>query len=172
MMMVLRATVRFASQKETSIEEILAQTNGVMFDNSPAQFYVTFFFGDLEVESGRFRYINAGHIPPVLFHARTGAVERLEAGGTVLGLFDETPFPAGNAVFEHGDILVIFTDGLSEAWGDDEEEFGEERLADLVRKNASLSARDLESLIQQEVETYTKGSRQTDDRTIIVAKRL
>lgn len=71
-----------------------------------------------------------------------------------------------------GDLLVVFTDGISEAWGDDEEEFGEERLAEIVREHASLGARELESLIQREVETYTSGSRATDDRTIIVAKRV
>ena len=70
-----------------------------------------------------------------------------------------------------GDILIVFTDGISEAWGEDEEEFGEDRLAEIVKNNASLTSADLEKLIQQEVETYTGGSRATDDRTLIVAKR-
>ncbi len=171
MMMVLRATVHFAAQRETEVLAILSQTNGVMYHNSPAQFFVTFFFGDLDTGSGRMRYVNAGHIPPILYRAKSRSIERLEAGGTVLGLFAETPFEAGEVVFEPGDILLIFTDGLSEAWGQDEQEFGEDRMGALIRDNASLPARELELRIQSEVEAFTAGARATDDRTLIVVKR-
>lgn len=171
MMMVLRAMVHFACQREAEVLTILSQTNGVMFDNSPAQFYVTFFFGDLETASGKFRYVNAGHIPPILYRAKSRTIERLTAGGTVIGLFAETPFEAGEVEFAPGDILLVFSDGLSEAWGQDEEEFGEERMGELVRDNASLPARELEQTIQNEVEAFTAGARATDDRTLIVVKR-
>jgi serine phosphatase RsbU (regulator of sigma subunit) len=171
MMMVLRAMVHFACQRETEVLTILSQTNAVMFDNSPAQFYVTFFFGDLETGSGKFRYVNAGHIPPILYRAKSRTIERLTAGGTVIGLFAETPFEAGEVEFAPGDILLVFSDGLSEAWGQDEEEFGEERMGVLVRDNASLPARELEQTIQNEVESFTAGARATDDRTLIVVKR-
>jgi sigma-B regulation protein RsbU (phosphoserine phosphatase) len=171
MMMVLRATIHFTSQRESSVERVISQTNGVMFHNSPAQFYVTFFLGDLNTSTGVMKYINAGHIPPILYHAASKSIDRLESGGTVLGLFDIAAFDEGEATLAPGDILVIFTDGISEAWGEDEEEFGEERLGELVVANASLSSVDLEKLIQSEVEKYTKGSRATDDRTVIVVKR-
>ena len=171
MMMVLRAMVHFACQRESEVLSILSQTNGVMYHNSPAQFYVTFFFGDLETGSGKMRYVNAGHIPPILYRAKSRKIERLEAGGTVLGLFAETPFESGEVEFGHGDILLVFTDGLSEAWGQDEEEFGEDRMGALVRDNASLPARELERKIQNEVEAFTGGARATDDRTLIVVKR-
>jgi phosphoserine phosphatase RsbU/P len=171
MMMVLRATVHFACQRESEVLSILSQTNGVMYHNSPAQFFVTFFFGDLDTTSGRMRYVNAGHIPPILYRAKSESIERLEAGGTVLGLFAETPFEAGEVSFEPGDILLVFTDGLSEAWGQDEEEFGEDRMGNLIRDNASLPAKELERRIQNEVEAFTAGARATDDRTLIVVKR-
>ncbi|HJS72972.1 MAG TPA: PP2C family protein-serine/threonine phosphatase, partial [Vicinamibacteria bacterium] len=171
MMMVLRATVHFACQRESDVLSILSQTNGVMYHNSPAQFFVTFFIGDLDTGTGRMRYVNAGHIPPILYRQKSRSIERLAAGGTVLGLFAETPFEAGEVSFEPGDVLLVFTDGLSEAWGQDEEEFGEERMENLVRENASLEARDLERRIQNEVETFTAGARATDDRTLIVVKR-
>jgi serine phosphatase RsbU (regulator of sigma subunit) len=171
MMMVLRATVHFACQRESEVLSILSQTNGVMYHNSPAQFFVTFFFGDLETGSGKMRYVNAGHIPPILYRAKSRSIERLAAGGTVLGLFAETPFEAGEVAFGPGDILLVFTDGLSEAWGPDEQEFGEDRMSALVRENASLSAKELERTIQNEVETFTSGARATDDRTLIVVKR-
>ncbi len=171
MMMVLRATLHFACQREAEVLTILSQTNGVMFHNSPVQFYVTFFFGDLETGTGKMRYVNAGHIPPILYRAKSRTIVRLEAGGTVIGLFAETPFEAGEVEFAPGDILLVFTDGLSEAWGPDEVEFGEERMGALIRDNASLPARELERMIQDEVEAFTAGARATDDRTLIVVKR-
>jgi sigma-B regulation protein RsbU (phosphoserine phosphatase) len=117
------------------------------------------------------RYVNAGHIPPILYRAKSRSIDRLASGGTVLGLFPETPFESGEVAFAPGDVLVVFTDGLSEAWGRNEEEFGEERMAALIRDNASLPAKELERVIQNEVETFTSGARATDDRTLIVVKR-
>jgi serine phosphatase RsbU (regulator of sigma subunit) len=171
MMMVLRAAVHFACQRESDVLAILSETNGVMYDNSPSQFFATFFLGDIEEASGRMRYVNAGHIPPFFYRARTRSLERLSAGGTVLGLFPEAQFDAGDVEFDAGDTLVVFTDGLSEAWGSEEEEFGEDRIGALIRENASLSAKELERLIQNEVEVFTSGARPTDDRTLIVVKR-
>jgi serine phosphatase RsbU (regulator of sigma subunit) len=171
MMMVLRATVHFASQREKTVVDIISQTNGVIYDNSPQQFYATFFLTDVNTTTGKMRYVNAGHIPPILYKKASDSVVRLEEGGTVLGLFDIAPFTEGESELSSGDILVVFTDGISEAWGADEEEYGEERLAELVRDNASLSAAELETLIQKEVDTYTGGAPPTDDKTIIVVKR-
>ena len=172
MMMVLRATIHFASEREKTVVDIISQTNGVVFDNSPPQFYATFFLCDLETPSGKMRYVNAGHIPPIVYKKATNTIERLEEGGTVLGLFDSAPFVEDETQLLPGDILVVFTDGISEAWGDNEEEYGEDRLAELVKENESLSAVDLEKLIQSDVETFTKGRPATDDVTVIVVKRL
>jgi sigma-B regulation protein RsbU (phosphoserine phosphatase) len=117
------------------------------------------------------RYINAGHIPPILYQKASDTIVRLEEGGTVLGLFDIAQFTEGEAELNPGDILVVFTDGISEAWDANDEEYGEDRLAELIRDNASLDAAELEELIQKEVDTFTDGAPPTDDKTIIVVKR-
>jgi len=171
MMMVLRATVNSSTQQEDSVDSIIAHTNRVMFHNSPEQSYVTFFLGDLDPESGELRYVNAGHIPPILYRKASGTHDRLEAGGTVVGLFDGMVYEEGQARLDPGDILAVFTDGISEAWGEDDEEFGEDRMADLIKKHASLSAKELIDTIQQEVDQYTGGSRPSDDCTLVVVKR-
>jgi sigma-B regulation protein RsbU (phosphoserine phosphatase) len=132
---------------------------------------VTFFLGDLDTRSGRMRYVNAGHIPPILYRARSGAIERLSTGGTVVGLLEGATYEAGEVTLDSGDTLLVFTDGLSEAWGPNEEEFGEDRMSALVCNNASLTAKELERVIQNEVENFTSGARATDDRTLIVVKR-
>lgn len=171
MMMVLRATVHSAtSQKDSDVVDIMSQTNTAMFHNSPEQAYVTFFLGDLAPDTGELLYVNAGHIPPVVYRADSGEVERLETGGTVLGMFEVAPFEQGKSQLGVGDILIVFTDGISESWGADGEEFGEDRLGEVVKKNAKLSASDLMDIILKEVDAFATG-RPTDDRTLIVVKR-
>ncbi len=171
MMMVLRATVNSSTQQEDSVDSIVAHTNRVMFHNSPEQSYVTFFLGDLDPESGDLSYVNAGHIPPILYRNASGTHELLEAGGTVVGLFDGMEYQRGQTRLDPGDILAVFTDGISEAWGQDDEEFGEDRVTDLIKKHASLNAKELIDTIQQEVDQYTGGSRPSDDCTFVVVKR-
>ena len=171
MMMVLRATVHSAASKiEKDVVSIMSETNTAMFHNSPEQAYVTFFVGDLDPKTGELLYVNAGHIPPIVYRAKSDAIERLETGGTVLGMFEVTPFEQGKSKLDAGDALVVFTDGISESWGADGEEFGEERLGELVRKKAKLTASELMNTIQKEVDSFATG-RATDDRTLIVIKR-
>jgi sigma-B regulation protein RsbU (phosphoserine phosphatase) len=89
----------------------------------------------------------------------------------VLGLFDGMPYEEGKTQLQAGDLLVVFTDGISESWGEDDEEFGEDRLGELVKKHATKSAKELMETLQQEVDLYTKGSRPTDDCTLLIVKR-
>ena len=171
MMMVLRATVHSAaSQKEKDVVSIMSETNTAMYHNSPGHAYVTFFVGDLDPETGDLLYVNAGHIPPIVYRAKSGEVDRLETGGTVVGMFETAPFEQGHTKLETGDTLIVFTDGISESWSADGEEFGEERLEELVKNKAPLSASELMATIQKEVDSYATG-RATDDRTLIVIKR-
>lgn len=173
MMAVLRATVHStAQQQEDDVVSIMSHANHVMYHNSPAQSYATFFLGDLDPGSGELLYINAGHIPPILFRAQSRSIERLETGGTVVGLFEMAPYEKGRAELAPGDILVVFTDGVSESWDDKDEEFGEERLGKVVQENADLSAADLLDKILAEVDRHTKGDRPSDDRTLIIVKRV
>jgi serine phosphatase RsbU (regulator of sigma subunit)/pSer/pThr/pTyr-binding forkhead associated (FHA) protein len=171
MMMVLRATVHSSTQKENAVASIITQTNQVMYNNTPAQSYVTFFLGDLEPNTGDLRYVNAGHVPPILYRRATREIERLETGGTVVGLFETAPFEEGQTRLEPGDILIVFTDGISESWDENEEEFGEDRLGDLIKQNNDQTAHKLMETIESEIEQFTKGSRPSDDRTLLVLKR-
>jgi serine phosphatase RsbU (regulator of sigma subunit) len=171
MMMVLRATVHSAVQQEESVASIMSRTNHVMFENTPGQSYVTFFLGDLEPETGDLRYVNAGHVPPLLYRRSSGEVEPLETGGTVVGLFEVASYEEGETRLESGDTLIVFTDGISEAWDENDQEFGEDRLGDLIKKHQDLSARKLVETIEREIDQFTKGARPSDDCTLIVVKR-
>lgn len=170
-MMVLRATIHSLTQKQGDLCSIVSTTNSVVYLNSPEQSYVTFFMGDLDPGSGELKYVNAGHVPPILYRRESGELERLEAGSTVVGLFEDTDFQEGTTSMGPGDLLLVFSDGISDAWGEDGVEFGEARLEQLVRGFAALSARELLRKAEAVVDEYTKDSRPNDDRTLIVVKR-
>ena len=172
MMMVLRATVHSACQQpDNEMVSIMSQTNQVMFHNTPEHAYVTFFLGDFDPKTGELLYVNAGHIPPIVYRASSGETDRLEVGGTVVGMFESAPYEEGKTTLEPGDTLVVFTDGISESWGEDGEEYGEDRLAEVLKNHPKLSAPELMVTIQQEVDAYATGP-PTDDRTLIVVRRV
>jgi sigma-B regulation protein RsbU (phosphoserine phosphatase) len=142
-----------------------------MYSNTPAQSYVTFFLGDLEPITGELRYVNAGHVPPIVYRRASEEIERLEMGGTVVGLFETAAYEEGETRLEPGDVLIVFTDGISESWDENEEEFGEDRLGELIAENRDQTASKLMETIESEINQFTGGSHPSDDRTLIVLKR-
>ncbi len=169
LMAVLRAAVR-AHWHEGSMAEALEHINSTVCQNVPEGKYVTFFAARLETESGRLTYVNAGHNAPMLVRAE-GAVERLEEGGMVLGMFEGVPYAEGAVELRSGDLIVAFSDGVSETFDKDGGEFGEERLLDTLVGCRASGALDVEREILREVDAFAKGAKATDDRTLIVLKR-
>ena len=121
-----------------------------------------------EEENRRLRYVNCGHNPPLLLRA-TGEVEWLGATATVLGLFEEWDCTVAERELSPGDVLVIYTDGISEAGPNEDEEFGEERLVSSVRLHQRQSASEILDGLLTEVQTFSQGE-QADDMTLIVAR--
>ena len=151
---------------------IVAHTNRVMFHNSPEQSYVTFFLGDLEIPNpASCSYVNAGHIPPIVYRRASGTHERLEAGGTVVGLFDVWSTKRARRDSTPVTFSSYSPTASAKRGGENDEEFGEDRVADLIKKHASLNAKELIDTIQQEVDQFTEGSRPSDDCTFVVVKR-
>ena len=135
--------------------------------------YITFFYAEFDEQHSTLRYTNAGHNPPLLVRAaRTGAefVERLDRGGTVLGLFCDVEYEEGELRLESGDALVAFTDGLVEARNPSGEEFGEERLIQTLLECARLSAANIEDRVLRTVEDWTAEAEQEDDLTLVIFK--
>jgi serine phosphatase RsbU (regulator of sigma subunit) len=114
------------------------------------------------------RYVNCGHNPPLLLRAN-GDIEALNATATVLGLFEEWDCSVAETELSHSDILVIYTDGVSEATGENEEEFGEERLVQAVRGRAELAAKQILDGVIEQVQHFSRGE-QADDITLVIAK--
>jgi serine phosphatase RsbU (regulator of sigma subunit) len=169
LMTVLRAAVR-AHWTEPHLAEAVARINRTVCQNVPSSKYVTFFLAALDPATGRLHFVNAGHNPPLLVRAG-GEVETLSDGGLVLGMFENVVYDGGHVDLRAGDTLVVYSDGVTETWDPDGEEFGEESLRALAVRNRTLAAEELQAAILREIERFEAGARATDDRTIVVLKR-
>jgi sigma-B regulation protein RsbU (phosphoserine phosphatase) len=170
LMTVLRAAVR-AHWTEESLAAAVSRINRTVCQNVPSNKFVTFFVARLMPASGQLRYVNAGHNPPLLIRAG-GEFERLSEGGMVLGLFEGVPYDDAEVELRPGDTLLAYSDGVTETWSPDGEEFGEEKLITFAVHKRRAEASALQDAILQEIERFEAGARATDDRTIVVLKRL
>ncbi len=153
------------------VPQLLRSVNRLFYKNTETSHYATMFFAVYDDETRRLRYVNCGHNPPMLLRAN-GEIERLNATATVLGLFEEWDCDAVDCQLGPGDVLVIYTDGVSEAGesdDDDSEEFGEERLMAAIRNHRQRPAGELLEEILSEVQQFSHGH-QADDMTLIVAR--
>ncbi len=160
------------------LPRLLGSVNHLFYENTADNSYATLFFADYDDSNRRLRYVNCGHLPPLLLRAapartKTGAacpaIERLNPTSTVLGLFDDWQCSIAEAQLEPGDILVLYTDGVTEATDAAGEEFGESRLIQTLRSNCQLSAVGLLETIEGAVQQFG-GSEQADDITVVVAR--
>lgn len=165
----LQATVRAFADEQLEPAELCARINRVFAGNIPEHKFITFFFGLLDAASGRFIYCNAGHNAPVVVRA-DGAIERLTTGGMVLGIDRAASYTTGLVQLDPGDRVILFTDGVTEVWNGDEEEFGEERLLELLVQHRTAGAAELEARIFEAVAAFS-ADRWTDDRTLVVLTR-
>ncbi|HLM56430.1 MAG TPA: SpoIIE family protein phosphatase [Pyrinomonadaceae bacterium] len=147
------------------VEGINAQLNRTIESNR----FATLFLGLYDAGARRLRYTNAGHNAPLLVRA-SGEVERLSEGGTMVGSFDWATYEEAQATLNEGDLLVVFSDGLSEARNHSGEEYGEERLARLVTSRRRERAADLRRLIFDEVDAWSAAAEREDDQTLVILK--
>lgn len=173
MMASLQASLRGQTINPcATLSEMIEHINQLVYDASADNRYATFFYAQYDPESRTLRYVNAGHNPPILCRKGiNGAkVVRLVEGGTVVGLFPSAPYQEAQITLRSGDVMVAFTDGISEAMNDAEEEWDEERLIDLIRNSNSRSAADMVGCILERVDAFTSGARQHDDMTLVVMR--
>jgi phosphoserine phosphatase RsbU/P len=166
----LQANLR--SQFALALEQpqrLLQKVNRLFCDNTPDGGFATMFFGDYDDSSGFLRYVNCGHLCALLLR-RNGSLERLESTSTVLGIFKEWECDVAECTLRSGDLLALYTDGITESLNHGDEEFGEERLVEALRKHRHQTPQALLTSIVEEVRSYSPYE-QHDDITMIVAKR-
>lgn len=149
-------------------QRLLRSVNQLFYENTADSAYATLFFAEYDDQAQRLRYANCGHLSALLLR-RDGGLERLESTCTVVGLFKEWDCSIEERRLSTGDSLVLYTDGVTETFNDAEQEFGEERLVEALRRHRGESSQSLSRSIAEEVNRF--GSReQHDDITLIVAK--
>ncbi len=155
---------------DLDLEEATSHINRVITRNTSFDKFITFFYGTLETDTRMFKYVNAGHNPPMLVHA-DGKDEELEAGGLLLGVMAGAPYESGTLQLQPGDALAMFTDGVTEAMSIDEEEYGEPRLLGVLHKHRSGSAQEIMDAVLADIDVFTEGvDVLSDDLTMIIVK--
>ncbi len=157
---------QFASNLPLS--DVIANLNRVLIQKSASGHFLTLFCAVLN-SNGGFRFVNAGHNPPILARA-DGRIELLSTKSLLLGAFDFADFTAADTKLEKDDVLVIFTDGVTEAINSAEEMFGDERLEKLVQESRKMTAVEIQKRILDDVLAFTRGLPQGDDITLITLK--
>jgi sigma-B regulation protein RsbU (phosphoserine phosphatase) len=156
------------------LSELMDRVNRLVCDASPPNRYATFFYGEYEASTRTLRYVNAGHNAPMLFRGAGDCrqVLRLSEGGPVVGLLYPAPYEQHEIVLEPGDLLLGFTDGISECMSPSEEEWGEERLMAAVEKYRSLPASQIIEGVMREADAFASGAKQHDDMTLVAVRVL
>lgn len=168
-MAAARSALRFAARLHTSPSQVLYHVNRRLFRDIKKRTYVSLFYGVLEIASRSFRWSNGGHFPPILMRA-DGTCEELQKGGTVLALFDKSRYASAQTQLKGGDLLCFYTDGVIEARNLADEEFGKERLVDVLMRKASQPAKDILRAVSSELKKFSRGVEQYDDITLGILK--
>jgi sigma-B regulation protein RsbU (phosphoserine phosphatase) len=173
-MATLRAYLRGAQtiHHQADLTTVMRHLNMLVYESSAANRYATFFYGELDVTSRVLTYVNAGHNPPMLFRQCASGLEvqRLDTGGPVIGLIEECEYQQGSVTLAAGDVLVAFTDGVSDAMNAAMEEWGEERLMETVEPNRSAAAHALIEQVMTAADAFVAGAPQHDDMTLLVVR--
>ena len=151
-----------------NLRQLLESVNRLFYESTEPSKYATLFFATYDDSTRCLRYVNCGHNPPVLLH-REGKIQRLAGTATVLGLFESWQCSVAQVQLEAGDLLVMFTDGITEAMDANNAEFGEARLLETLQVNQALQPRELLSTLLHAVQKFS-GAEQSDDLTLVVAR--
>jgi sigma-B regulation protein RsbU (phosphoserine phosphatase) len=171
LMAFLRASLRAATHIGYAPQISMAKVNYLLWESIERNQFVTAFYGILDATNRTLAYANAGHNPPLLVKAN-GQASFLTQGAVPLGMFRETRYHEYYLTIEPGDLLVLYTDGVTEAVSPHEEEFGRDRLVRSVKAARDLSAREMISVIQKDISDWTDGRGANDDVTMFVIKAL
>jgi sigma-B regulation protein RsbU (phosphoserine phosphatase) len=153
---------------EVSPGALLSLLNHQLYESTPPEKYATLFLGIYDGRSHHLTYSNGGHLPPILI-GKDGTIRRLEAGGTVVGLFDNMTYDEGSVEMHPGEIFLAYSDGVTEP-ENDFGEFGEQRLLDLVRENRDLPLPQISQIVTMAVDTWIGDNEQPDDVTLVLAR--
>jgi sigma-B regulation protein RsbU (phosphoserine phosphatase) len=173
LMASLQASLRGQAMRGTNdLADMMRNVNLLVYQASSENRYATFFYGQYEPATRRLTYVNAGHNAPIILRKSDADWQtlRLEEGGAVVGLLPNFPYTQATVQLEVGDLLLAFTDGISEAMNSADEEWGEERLIEASKSCEAMSAAEILARLVRGADEFAAGAPQHDDMTLIVIR--
>jgi phosphoserine phosphatase RsbU/P len=170
LMSSLHAAIHAQADIHDSLVKTISAVNRYLVDSIPANRFVTLFYAELDPKNGALSFLNAGHNPPLIVHTG-GTMEQLASGGLPLGIMPNADFREGRTKLYPGDVLVIYSDGVSEAVNPTGEEFGPTRLYEVVARNLDASAGGIRDRIESALTKFCQGTPAADDITLVIVKR-
>lgn len=166
----LQATFRSQILVDEECAICMKRINTLLYRNTESTKFATMFYGILTPETGILNYANAGHDTPILFRA-DGQPLSLETTGLILGIFDDSDYTNASVQLSAGDLLLLYSDGITEAMDPDLEMYGVDRLRELVQVNRERPVSEIGELILQDIITHAKNAVQSDDITLLLLKK-
>jgi len=167
----LHATVHMLAEEPDDLARLVSRLDRFVASHCPTNRFVSLFFSVLDSRTGAMTYCNAGHNPPFLVRA-DGSIERLKGGGTVLGIMPDLGYEERRCQMDPGDMVVLYSDGVSEASNPQDEEFGEDRLAAILRASRTQPAEIIVEKVNAAVAEWGAGAPVADDVTLVVVRRV
>jgi len=171
-MTVTRTLIRAMAQYFTSPAEVLDRVNELLYEESQNGMFVTAIYALLDPRSGKLEYANAGHNLPLLFRGATDRIEKLAKGGIALGVIENAKYTCHTMYISEEDTLLLYTDGVTEAFSSSGEQFTESRLIDALQKNKYGSASELLESLEDLINIFRQGEPPSDDLTMLAIHRL
>ncbi len=172
LMSSLQARVQVLFDEPADLAKLVTRLNRIILSNCPSNRFISFFIGVLDPKTGELSYVNAGHNPPLVIR-HDGAVEELAGTGLILGIMPSAQYEQRVCRLEPNDMVVMFSDGVTEACRQDvDEEFGEARLANTLAGARDGSAQSIIETVNRTLQEFTGGAPPADDITLVVAKRV
>jgi sigma-B regulation protein RsbU (phosphoserine phosphatase) len=161
--------MRTLNDEHLAPADLIARLNVQVCRQAPGSRFITLFYAVFDTHTGELAYVNAGHTPPLLLR-NAGDVERLHQGGIALGMFDQSTYAEGRALLGPGDLLAIYSDGITEAENPDGRPFDERGLEDVLTAERRNNIAAIGSAVAKAVEVYTADTRLADDLTLLLLR--
>ncbi len=172
LMAVCKTLLKATAYKGMPADNVLSEVNNIIVDESPANMFVTVFYGVLDTRSGAFEYSNGGHNSPYLLSNNNSIKQIPEVGGLLVGAMKGVEYQSTVLMLQPGESLLFYTDGVTEAFNKDKEEYQEGRLEKILERKHSLNTTDLVTKVFEDVQNFTNGVEQSDDITCLALKYL
>jgi sigma-B regulation protein RsbU (phosphoserine phosphatase) len=172
MVSTLHASLRAYIQSDTNLAELASKLNNLVYENSPAERFITFFIMILDCSANTITYVNAGHNSPYLFRRQSQDVVELPASGLPLGMLDNMKYEAKEVGFSRDDVLALYTDGVTEAMDKAKEQYSEERLKKTIHGVLVNPVREIKDAVLEDVRSFIGQEPPSDDLTLLVLKQV